>query len=154
MIGCSSDGGSLAHGWILCTNAMGDIYYRNAEYLGNIVKNKYDPDKYVDAKKLLAYANILSINFPKFSKILKEKYASDWKWNRMSKEEKYDILWKLGRYMTTTGDDQLTRIQYHIGGCNYHMSEQLCETNGYEIGAWDLTWYVTVCFIVYLILYL
>ena len=46
----------------------------------------------------------------------------------------------LARYMTTTGDDQLTRIKYHIEGCGFHMSEQICETNGKEIGAYDLTW--------------
>ena len=54
--------------------------------------------------------------------------------------EKYEIKNNLAMYMTTTGDDQLIRIKYHIKGCNYHMSEQICETNGEEIGAYDLTW--------------
>ena len=79
-------------------------------------------------------------NFPKYSSYIIDYIANDWEKGLLNKKRKYEIIGNLSRYMTTTGDDQLTRVHYHVAGCNYHMSEQVCETNGYEIGAWDLTW--------------
>eukprot|EP00483_Globobulimina_turgida_P005299 UN05309 len=33
--GCDSDGGSKGHIWILCSNALAELYYRNSMYYYN-----------------------------------------------------------------------------------------------------------------------
>jgi len=142
--GCSSDGGSQGHAWILCTNALGDVYYRNAKALmddNNIINNNEDNiDKLFDnGNKLKIYAKIIKRSFPKASNEL-IKLSDEWINNKLNFMDKFEIKNNIASYMTTTGDDQLTRIKYHIKGCNFHMSEQICETNGQEIGAYDLTW--------------
>jgi len=68
------------------------------------------------------------------------KYANEWENNMLSIEEKRQITKDVARMLVTQGDAQMTRLHYHIEGCDYHMSEQLCETNGAEVGANDLTW--------------
>ena len=136
--GCLSDGGGQGHAWILCTNAMGDVYYRNGEELAND-NNKADDILGKNGEKLKVYSKILKRNFPNYSEKL-ETLASNWAQGYLNNKEKHKIKNELARYMTTSGDDQLSRVKYHIESCNYHMSEQICETNGKEIGAYDLTW--------------
>ena len=135
--GCLYNGGTQGHAWILCTNALGNVYYRNAQTLAN---EKENVDNVLNSQLLKIYSKILKYNFPKYSQLLLE-YAKDWDVDGLlSNEIKLEIKHDLAKYMTTTGDDQLTRVKYHIENCNFHMSEQICENNGKEIGAYDLTW--------------
>jgi len=36
--GCASSGGSRGHAWILCSNALADLWYRNSEMINKKYK--------------------------------------------------------------------------------------------------------------------
>jgi len=55
-------------------------------------------------------------------------------------KEKQEISLWLSLLLASSGDEQLQRVHYHVQSCNVHMSEQICETSGVQVGALDLTW--------------
>jgi len=134
--GCSQGGGGTqGHAWILCSNALGDFYYRNAD----LISKSKDSETWLTPKKLRACAkHFAKDQYPGYEMLIKS--ADLWENNLLSIEEKREVAKNLAQLLVTQGDAQMIRLKYHITGCDYHMSEQLCETNGYEVGANDLTW--------------
>jgi len=144
--GCNNGGGSKGHAWILCSNALADVYYRNALYLH---ENKENAKKLLSPEHIEIYADLFQKDQPNAAKLLLE-YAKQWK---DSIDGGYDIDYEeimgtIGEMAATQGDNQLQRVAYHVNKeCSDgpHMSEQICEQGssqggGQEVGAHDLTW--------------
>ena len=72
--GCNSNGGSKGHAWILCSNALADVYYRNAL---NLHENKANAKELLSPDHIRVYADLFAKDMPKASKLLNE-YAKQW----------------------------------------------------------------------------
>jgi hypothetical protein len=141
--GCSSNGGGQGHAWILCSNALGDLYYRNSLHLAKLAKDDRVSERTLDtevgAERLRAYAKNLDKDMPLASKKL-HSMAQTWEAGDLSRTEKIAVTAFAARATASSGDGQLTRVKYHTQNCDMHLSEQICETSGETIGAFDLTW--------------
>eukprot|EP00484_Ammonia_sp_Unknown_P003354 CAMPEP_0197075158 /NCGR_PEP_ID=MMETSP1384-20130603/211470_1 /TAXON_ID=29189 /ORGANISM="Ammonia sp." /LENGTH=547 /DNA_ID=CAMNT_0042514001 /DNA_START=1 /DNA_END=1645 /DNA_ORIENTATION=+ len=144
--GCSANGGSQGHAWILCSNALADIYYRNALYLH---ENAGRAKQILSPRHVEIYAELMEKDQSKAARLLYQ-YAREW---QDSLEGGYEmdyevVMAQIASMMATQGDNQLQRVAYHVGkscGGSYHLAEQICETTssnggGLEVGAHDLTW--------------
>ena len=138
--GCDSQGGSGGHAWILCSNALAELYYRNALYF-----HAANPREGLSAKAMLVISDLVEKDLPTASQYLRD-YVSLWKEPAdLGEEEMQEITENIAAMFMSQGDGQLQRVAKYVKPCQLRMSEQFCEDTaanggGQEIGAHDLTW--------------
>ena len=137
--GCDSDGGSGGHVWILCSNALAELYYRNSAYFH---AQKYSAKGVITKRLLRIVSDIVEKDLPKGAKYLRQKMDV---LDDLIDEELGEIAVAIGSMFASQGDGQLSRVAKYVIPCSDHMSEQICESKsenggGQEIGAHDLTW--------------
>eukprot|EP01084_Bolivina_argentea_P006027 11403_1 len=131
--GCNSGGGSKGHAWILCSNALADYYYRTCN---DIYFNGKD---ILSAEHLRIYSDLFRKDQGNDISMLLLKYSNEW--NTYDDTMKHEISQIVGLTACTQGDNQLKGVANYVKQpCGNHMAEQICETNGKEDGAYDLTW--------------
>lgn len=125
------DTSSTGNPWILATNALGEYYYRLA--MGVVKKNiQNNTHTYnIHTHKNQGYFHI------HFANLMNKHYRT----NEYDSEDvkNWDIQ-KIAQSLTIMGDDQCSLVRNHIGGGQFHMSEQLNLDTGFVQGANDLTW--------------
>ena len=138
--GCDSDGGNGGHIWILCSNALGELYYRNSGYYW---ENKGNGKDVLNDMLLRIISDIVDKDLPTAATYLRGYIG---KLDGLDDDELEEIMENIAGIFASQGDGQLTRVaKFTVGPCNDHMSEQICEQKienggGQEIGAHDLTW--------------
>jgi len=119
----SGYGSGQGNPWILATNAMGELYYRNSKKLFSLAsdqrvgRNRNEILSYTTPERMHLYRQLLGANYPR-----------------------NQTLTALARAFAQNGDGYLLRVRYHVEGANFHLSEQINRDNGQEQGANDLTW--------------
>eukprot|EP01084_Bolivina_argentea_P080907 146520_1 len=137
--GCDSNGGGQGHVWILCSNALAELYYRNSNYY---YKQKENARDILSVELLKIILEIVEKDLPTASEYLRQ-YINIF--DSLNNKELMEISAAIAGIFASQGDGQLTRVAKYVIPCKDHMSEQICEQTssnggGQEIGAHDLTW--------------
>ena len=103
-------GTNQGHIWLLCTNAVGDIYYQNSNKLAEMISEAKKKSEFtelhafLDSDRIDAYIELLSIDQPKnFKKLKSLKHAYDY----VDNSKLLEIATLIRDSMFTQGDSQM-----------------------------------------------
>ena len=137
--GCDSDGGSKGHAWLLCSNALAELYYRNSAYF---YAQRQNAKSVITVRLLHIISEIVEKDQADAAKYLRQ-FVDDF--DALTNEQLAEIAVNIAAMFASQGDGQLSRVAKYAKPCSDHLSEQICESEtenggGTEIGAHDLTW--------------
>lgn len=127
--------------WILATNALGEIYYRNALELAQAGRLNITATNRRFFEQTLGFSKKFSgthrVSPAMLSKLQAVVEGLD---EQLSIAQQPDLFVALLQLLVSQGDGMLLRVKEHIKSNGLHMQEQIGRDDGSVVSAVDLTW--------------